>query len=76
MFTLLHYRNEPPTSYRWEVNLTIAGEGFIAMLMAATTFYCRLQANVKENDQLARKVTEASLMKESSLLIRLANKRT
>lgn len=76
MFTLLHYRIEPPTSYRWEVNLTIASEGFIAMLMAATTFYCRLQENVKENDQLTRKVTEGSLLKESSLLIRLANKRT
>jgi len=34
LLTLMHYHIEPPTSYSWEVNVTIAGEGVAGGILA------------------------------------------
>ena len=34
LLTLMHYSIEPPTSYSWEVNVTIAGEGVAGGILA------------------------------------------
>ncbi|KAI1698720.1 hypothetical protein DdX_17757 [Ditylenchus destructor] len=47
--TVLHYRIEPPTTFIWEVNLTIAGEGFVTVLLACTIFYSLKQAEPLHN---------------------------
>uniref|UniRef100_A0A914CSG7 Uncharacterized protein n=1 Tax=Acrobeloides nanus TaxID=290746 RepID=A0A914CSG7_9BILA len=54
LLTLGHYRTEPPSTYRWEVNLTIAGEGFITILLAIANYYCRKQTNDQKYEPVAQ----------------------
>jgi len=40
LMTVMHYRVEPPSSYKLEVNGTIAGEGVLALVLAGIVFRC------------------------------------
>lgn len=77
LLTVFHYRTDPPSVYSWEVNITIAGEGFLTLLLAGIIFYCRKQTNnLKIYQQLSQDEQHENLIHENPFAKELTRHRS
>lgn len=68
LLTVLHYRTEPPSTYSAVVNFTIAGEGVVAMTLAAIIAYLFRIANGSASEIAGKEHFQGNDIEEELLL--------
>jgi hypothetical protein len=68
LLTVLHYRTEPPSTYSAVVNFTIAGEGVVAMTLAAIIAYLFRIANSSASESADKEHFQGNDIEEELLL--------